>query len=243
MMATGLRERERERDIFGRVVSPEVREKLLGGRLELGGETRWVAVLFSDIRNFSTMSEHMSPQEVVAFLNEYLTEMSNAIRPWGGYLNNFIGDAIVAIFGAPIDQPDKEWHAVAAALTMRQRLVELNRRRVARGEAPMDSGIGISTGEAVAGQVGSLERLMYTVIGDAVNVAARFEALTKEYAEHSILINGPTAQALERRNEVTLTSLGLVHVKGRVEPVDVYAVLEVHGQPGSTGIVLPRLAP
>ena len=227
-MTEGLRERERERDVFGRVVSPEVREKLLNGKLELGGETRWVAVLFSDIRNFSTMSERMSPQEVVAFLNEYLTEMTSAIRPWGGYLNNFIGDAIVAIFGAPIDQPDKEWRAVAAALTMRQRLDELNRRRVARGEAPMDSGIGISTGEVVAGQVGSFERLMYTVIGDAVNVAARLEALTKEYREYSILINGPTAKALMARQDITLKSLGPIRVKGRAEPVDLYAVV---GQP------------
>jgi class 3 adenylate cyclase len=225
-MTAGLRERERERDIFGRVVSPEVREKLLDGKLELGGETRWVAVLFSDIRNFSTTSEKMDPQELVAFLNEYLTEMTTAIRPWGGYLNNFIGDAIVAIFGAPIDQPDKEWRAVAAALTMRRRLDALNQRRAARGEAPIDSGIGIGTGEAVAGQVGSLERLMYTVIGDAVNVAARLEALTKEYKAYPILINGPTARALRARDDVMLTSLGPISVKGRAEPVDVWAVIE-----------------
>jgi class 3 adenylate cyclase len=226
-MTEGLRERERERDVFGRVVSPEVREKLLNGKLELGGETRWVAVLFSDIRNFSTMSEQISPQEVVAFLNEYPPD-DQRHSSLGGYLNNFIGDAIWRLFGAPIDQLDKEWRAVAAALTMRQRLDELNRRRVARGEAPMDSGIGISTGEVVAGQVGSFERLMYTVIGDAVNVAARLEALTKEYREYSILINGPTAKALMARQDITLKSLGPIQVKGRAEPVDLYAVV---GQP------------
>jgi HAMP domain-containing protein len=119
LMTYGLRQRERERDIFGRVVSPPVREKLLSGELQLGGETRWVAVLFSDIRNFTATSETMTPQEVVAFLNEYLTEMSQAITPWGGYINNFIGDAIVAIFGAPLDQPDKEWRAVAAYIHAR----------------------------------------------------------------------------------------------------------------------------
>lgn len=224
-MTAGLRERERERDIFGRVVSPEVREKLLTGELRLGGETLWVAVLFTDIRGFSTLSEQMSPEEVVAFLNEYLEEMTNAVRPWGGYINNFIGDAIVVIFGAPVDQPDKEWHAVAAALTMQTRLVELNQKRLARGAFPIHNGIGISTGEAVAGQIGSLERLMYTVIGDAVNVAARLEALTKDYPEHPILINSPTAKALASRQDVTLKSLGPVHVKGRTEPVDVYAVI------------------
>ncbi|MBI3163487.1 MAG: HAMP domain-containing protein, partial [Chloroflexi bacterium] len=224
-MTAGLRERERERDIFGRVVSPEVRERLLSGELHLGGETLWVAVLFTDIRGFSTMSEQMSPEEVVAFLNEYLAQMTDAVRPWGGYVNNFIGDAIVVIFGAPVDQPDKEWHAVAAALTMQERLTELNRQRIARGALPISSGIGISTGEAVAGQIGSLERLMYTVIGDAVNVAARLESLTKDYPEHPILINGPTANALASRRDLALKSLGPVHVKGRTEPVDVYAVV------------------
>lgn len=225
-MTAGLRERERERDIFGRVVSPEVREKLLSGELRLGGETLWVAVLFTDIRGFSTMSEQMTPEEVVAFLNEYLTEMTNAVRPFGGYVNNFIGDAIVVIFGAPVDQPDKEWQAVAAALTMQERLAELNSRREARGEQPIHNGIGISTGEAVAGQIGSLERLMYTVIGDAVNVAARLEALTKEYPDYPILLNGATAVTLTSRLDLTLKNLGPIQVKGRVEPVDVYAVAE-----------------
>ncbi len=225
-MTAGLRERERERDIFGRVVSPEVREKLLEGQLELGGETLWIAVLFSDIRSFSTISEKMSPQELVAFLNEYLSEMTEVIRPWGGYINNFIGDAIVAVFGAPIDQPDKEWRAVAAALAMQEQLAKLNQRRAARGEAAIKNGVGISTGEAVAGQIGSLERLMYTVIGDSVNVAARLETLTKDYPEHPILINGPTAQALKRRDDLVLKSLGPIQVKGRAEPVDVYAVVE-----------------
>lgn len=225
-MTAGLRERERERDVFGRVVSPEVREKLLRGQLELGGETLWVTVLFSDIRGFSTISEKMEPQDLVAFLNEFLTEMTDAIRPWGGYINNFIGDAVVAIFGAPIEQPDKEWRAVAAALTMRERLAELNRRRETRGEPPINTGVGISTGEAVAGQIGSMERLMYTVIGDSVNVAARLETLTKDYPEHPVLINGPTAEALKGRDDLVLKSLGPITVKGRAEPVDVYAVVE-----------------
>jgi class 3 adenylate cyclase len=228
-MTAGLRERERERDMFGRVVSPEVREKLLSGGLTLGGETLWVAVLFSDIRGFSTMSEQMSPEEVVAFLNEYLAEMTAAVRPWGGYINNFIGDAIVVIFGAPIDQPDKEWRAVAAALTMRDRLEQLNRQRAARGAPIINNGIGIGTGAAVAGQIGSIERLMYTVIGDAVNVASRLETLTKDYPDYPILINGPTAEALQTRTDLELKSLGPIHVKGRAEAVDVYAVIGWRG--------------
>jgi class 3 adenylate cyclase len=226
-MTEGLRQRERERDIFGKVVSPEVREKLLSGKLQLGGETRWVSVLFSDIRSFSTISEKMTAQDVVTFLNEYLSEMSDAIKPFGGYINNFIGDAIVAIFGAPIDQPDKEWRSVAAAIAMRQRLETLNDRRMARGEAAILSGIGISSGEVVAGQIGSLERLLYTVIGDAVNVAARLEALTKDYPEYSILINKQTAEAIKDRSSVNLQPLGPIQVKGRSEPVEVFAVTEL----------------
>jgi len=225
-MIVGLRERERERDIFGRVVSPEVREKLLQGQLELGGELCWVSVLFSDIRNFSTLSEEMKPQEVVAFLNEYLTEMTAAIRPWGGYVNNFIGDAIVVIFGAPLFPAETEWRSVAAALTMRERLEELNQRRIQRGEVPINAGIGISSGEVVAGQIGSLERLLYTVIGDAVNVAARLETLTKEYPDYSILINESTAAGIEEYHDILLKCLGEVKVKGRQKLVNVYAVLD-----------------
>jgi class 3 adenylate cyclase len=224
-MTAGLRERERERDIFGRVVTPEVRERLLSGQLRLGGETRHVSVLFSDIRGFATMVERMTPHEAVTFLNEYLSEMSEAIQPWGGYINNFIGDAIVVIFGAPLEQTDKEWRVVMAALTMRERLALLNQRRAVRGEAPISNGIGISTGEAVAGQIGSLDRLLYTVIGDAVNIAARLETLTKNYTDYPVLINGPTAEALWSRDELTLKALGPIMVKGRNDPVEVYAVV------------------
>jgi class 3 adenylate cyclase len=232
-MTAGLRERERERDIFGRVVTPEVRERLLGGQLRLGGETRHVSVLFCDMRGFSTIVERMTPHQSVAFLNEYLTEMSDAIHAWGGYINNYVGDGVMVVFGVPLDQSDKEWRAVAAALTMRAKLAALNERRGARGEPPINMGIGISTGEVVAGQIGSLDRLMYTVIGDAVNVASRLETLTKEYTHYPILINGLTAHALQARTAVTLKSLGPITVKGRAAPVDVYAVTEWRKEDGT----------
>jgi adenylate cyclase len=227
-MAHGLRERERERDMFGRVVSPEVREKLLGGELHLGGETLWVSVLFSDIRGFSTISEKMDPQAVVALLNEYMTEMAEAVRPFHGYVNNFIGDAIVVVFGAPISRPHVEQLAVSAALAMREHLERLNDRRRARGEEPLATGIGISAGEVVAGNIGSLERMLYTVIGDAVNVASRLETLTKEYPGRSILVTGRVAAELGSKAEgapaCAVERIGPVIVKGRVDPVDVYAV-------------------
>jgi len=223
-MVAGIRERERERDIFGRVVSPEVREKLLKGDLQLGGENRHVSVLFSDIRGFSTMSEKMTPGEIVEFLNEYLTEMTDAVKPYDGYVNNFIGDAIVIIFGAPASKADIEFNAVSAALAMREKLALINLRREQAGLEVVESGIGISTGQVVAGQVGSLERFLYTVIGDAVNVAARLETLTKEHPEHHILMNGETYQAVVDKPDLEFTSLGPQKVKGRSQSVDVYAV-------------------
>lgn len=222
-MVRGVQERERERDIFGRVVSPEVREKLLAGEVKLGGESLKVTVLFSDIRDFSTISEQMTPEEVVGFLNEYLSEMTEAVKPWGGYINNFIGDAIVVIFGAPIASPGREWAAVAAAMDMRDRLSTLNDARELRGEQRLESGIGISTGAVVAGQVGSMDRFLYTVIGDAVNVAARLEALTKDL-KRDILVNQSTYQGISGRPEVRVEGMGTHKLKGRREATDVYAV-------------------
>lgn len=224
-MVANIQARQRERDIFGRMVSPEVREKLLKGDLKLGGENLRVTVLFSDIRGFSTMSEKMSPQDVVSLLNEYMTEMTEAVRPFGGYVNNFIGDAIVVIFGAPESRSECEWSALQAAMAMKQRLVLLNQRRKYMGDAPIATGIGISTGKVVAGQIGSMERFMYTVIGDAVNVAARLEALTKEFQGNPILMNAVTYEGCKHKEgEVQLVDEGLQIVKGRQEPVHVYAV-------------------
>jgi class 3 adenylate cyclase len=223
-MVTGVQARERERDIFGRVVSPEVREKLLTGELALGGENRRVSVLFSDIRDFTTLSERLGPQETVALLNEYLTAMTEAVRPWGGYVNNFIGDAIVVVFGAPTAHDSTEWSAVGAALEMRDRLVTLNEKRVSLGDEPLQTGIGISTGKVVAGQVGSLERFLYTVIGDAVNVAARLESMTKEFDGNPVLVNNATYEAIRERAELAIEDFGPRQVKGRREPVHIYGV-------------------
>ncbi|HTJ97026.1 MAG TPA: adenylate/guanylate cyclase domain-containing protein [Rhodocyclaceae bacterium] len=230
-MVTGVLARERERDIFGRVVSPEVREKLLTGELALGGENRRVTVLFSDIRDFTTMSERLGPQETVELLNEYLTAMTEAVRPWGGYVNNFIGDAIVVVFGAPAARAEIEWSAVGAALAMRERLIELNRKRVSLGDAPLCTGIGISTGKVVAGQVGSLERFLYTVIGDAVNVAARLETMTKDFEDNPVLINGATYEAISHRTDIVIQDFGPRAVKGRSEPVHVYGVEKLDKAP------------
>jgi class 3 adenylate cyclase len=148
------------------------------------------------------------------------------VRPFHGYINNFIGDAIVVVFGAPISRPNVERLAVAAALAMRERLALLNTRRMARGDAAIETGIGISAGEVIAGNIGSLERMLYTVIGDAVNVASRLETLTKDYPGHSILVTGRVAEEMrvDGTEVCSIVRIGPVIVKGRVEPVDVYSV-------------------
>lgn len=223
-MGEVLRDREHEREIFGRLVSPDVRDKLVKGELKLGGEQLRVTVLFSDIRGFTTISEATGPHEVVLMLNEYLTEMTEAVKPWDGYVNNFIGDAIVVIFGAPVSKDDLQWRAVNAAFAMRERLAALNERRVARGDQPIDNGIGIASGRVIAGQMGSPDRCMYTVIGDTVNIAARIESMTREFPAHPILVNDEVYQAVKDQSEIQCHPLGEHQVKGRKAAVAVYAV-------------------
>jgi class 3 adenylate cyclase len=167
------------------VVSPEVREKLLTGQLQLGGETCWVSVIFSDIRGFSSLSETMIRRggEPAQRIHDEMEAVN-----WGGYINNFIGDAIVAVFGAPIAHEDVEWRAVAAALSMREHLRRLNHRRRERGAPEIRIGIGISTGEAWPGKSFS-QRLLYTVIGDAVSPR---RAWLPPVFRRAILMNGQT---------------------------------------------------
>jgi class 3 adenylate cyclase len=227
IMVRGLGERERMRDLFGRAVSPQVADLFLNDQIELGGEIRQVTILFSDIRGFTSLSEPLSPHQVVAFVNEFLDEMHEAIQGAGGIVHKLGGDSIMALFGAPVAHPDSTRMALDAALRMRARLAALNARRRARGDVPLRIGIGINTGPVVAGGVGSEDRLEYTVLGDAVNVAARLESLTKDYPQHDILISEATLQALPKRGRVETANLGQVMVKGKTEPVRVLAMLDI----------------
>ncbi len=221
-MTTGLRERQRERDLFGRTVSPEVRDALLADKLGLGGETLCASVLFSDIVGFTSMSENLPPQGVVAFLNEYFIAMEKPIRANGGIINKYVGDAIVAIFGAPVEHPNDATRAVQAALEMRAQLAALNQARQARGEPPLAHGIGISTGQVVAGVIGSPQRLEYTVIGDTVNVASRLQELTRGMPGCDILVTEGVIKALENTEGMTFEDIGRIQVKGRTESVHIF---------------------
>jgi adenylate cyclase len=192
-MSEGLAERDRVRDLLGKVVSPEVASELLRKDVLLGGEEREVTVLFSDLRNFTAMSENLSPRETLAILNRYFTRMDSIVEKHGGVVDKYMGDALMALFGAPLANPDSADWAMNAALEMGEALDDLNRQWEKRGLPAINVGIGINTDVVVAGNMGSETRLNYTVIGDGVNLASRLEELTKlpEY-ERRIIISGST---------------------------------------------------
>ena len=220
-MVAGLRERESIRETFGKYVSPEVRDEILAGRASLGGGLREVTILFANLRDFTPWVESHAAQEVVADLNAYFTEMDAAIRAHGGLVLQFIGDEIEAVFGAPIADPRHPESAVKAALEMRSRLDAWNATRTAAGKVILRHGIGIHTGTVIAGNIGSAERLSYALVGDAVNLTSRIQALNKDFGTH-ILLSGATRERLKM--EYPLTPLPAVRVKGRSAEVEVYSL-------------------
>jgi adenylate cyclase len=210
---------------LSRYVTRQLAEQLMKDRdrLKLGGNRSLVAVLFSDIRNFTTISETHTAEEVVALLNNYFTRMIEPIFQYEGTLDKFIGDAIMAVFGAPLKHSDDAERAVRAALDMRRALRAYNRERLAQGMPLIETGIGITMGEAISGNIGSEQRMDYTVIGDTVNVASRLEGLTKSY-EHKILVNEPVY--LEVKDKIPCVDLGFAQVKGKEGSVHIFGVVE-----------------
>ena len=225
-MVVGLQEREWLRDMFGRFVSREVAEAIRSGHVRLEGENRVVSILFCDIRDFTARSERSTPEEMVALLNEYLPVVVEAAQAHAGTVNKFGGDSTLIIYGAPRRLQESAYQAVLTALEMRANLQRLNERLAERGEEPVHIGVGINTGVVLAGAVGPEERQEYTVIGDTVNLASRIEALNKQYPDYDVLISGQTYEALgSRRREFEFADLGEVQIRGKVEPVRVWAVV------------------
>ena len=221
-MAKSLREKEMIKRAFTRYVAREVVEEILKDpeKLALKEERRDVTVLFCDVRGFTTLAERLSPEEVVRFLNEFYTLMIDTTFKNDGTLDKFLGDGVMAIFGAPILHPDHSLLAIRTALAMQAGVSELSRRRAQEGKDPIAVGIGVSAGEAVAGTVGTEDRMEYTVIGDSVNLAARLESNAKP---GQVLISHRTYKNVEGR--VTVRALGILKVKGKEEQVEVYEVL------------------
>ena len=209
---------------FGSYVSPDLVDEIVKnpGLLKLGGEKREVSILFSDIRGFTTLSESLSPEELVRLLNDYLSPMTRIVMEEKGTLDKFIGDAVMAIYNAPLDVSGHAAHACRSAVKMLQRLEQLNAGFAKRGMPRIDIGIGINTGEAVVGNMGADIRFDYTAIGDTVNLSARLEGLTKFYGTQILVSEATKSQAGEG---FLFREVDLVRVKGKNEPVAVYQLL------------------
>lgn len=207
-----------------RYMSKDLVDKLTSesGTIELGGSQKEVTILFSDIRSYTTLTEKLGPSEIVEMLNDYFTQMVDAIFKFDGVLDKFIGDAIMAVFGAPVELPDHAHKAVKAALEMKGALGEFNRLRIERGKIPIQIGIGISTGEVLCGNIGSAKRMEYTAIGDGVNLSSRLESATKLYRAMTLLSEFTYDKVKEH---VFVRELDFIRVKGKHHPVRIYELL------------------
>jgi len=240
-LATEGREKARLRAVFSQYVAGPVVDRILAdpARAKLGGERKELTVLFSDIRGFSLFSEGMAPEALAAFLGEYLTPMTELVLASGGTLDKYIGDAVMAIWGAPIDVPDHAARACEVALKMQETLVGLNKQWAKAGKPAVSIGVGINTGAMAVGNMGSAARFDYTVLGDQVNLGARLEALTKEYGI-SILVGEATARAAG--DAFVFREIDLVRVKGRAGAVPVFELVGRAGQVTVAAAFAPALA-
>jgi adenylate cyclase len=229
IMAGGLSERERVKSAFARYVSHQVMDSILDSKAGdiLKGDRRRISVLFCDIRGFTSISEGLPPEKVVLLLNEYFERMVEVVFRNHGMLDKFIGDGMMVIFGAPEDDPYQEEHALNAAIEMQSELRSLAEKWKLEG-VNLRIGIGINSGPAIVGNIGSTRRMEYTAIGDTVNLASRLESATKELGV-GILISEYTHNAL--RGSFRFRNMGSVQVKGRAEPVLTYSIEESEPTP------------
>ena len=226
-MVGGLQEREHIKDTFGRFVSQDVAEAVLNGRVPLGGERREVSILFQDIRGFTALSERLDPSALLKLLNQFFTEVVAAVEAEGGVVKQFVGDGVMALFGAPQAYPDHPERAVRAALGIVQRLVGLNELLGKQGLPTLQIGVGIHTGAVVAGLIGPDNRVEYGVVGDPVNLANRVESLTKDVSA-TVLVSTDISTRLGPA--FALGRAATLPVKGKTQPVQVVEVLSYDPQ-------------
>jgi adenylate cyclase len=212
--------------MLGRVVAPQIAEELLSKKIELGGEERTVSVFFTDIRGFTAISEREQPQRLVRILNTFLTGVASAIEKHGGVVEEFMGDGVKALFGAPVQHEDDALRSVRASLELQRSMPAINEEIRKLGGSPLAIGIGVHTGVVVAGKMGSITRLKYTVVGDGVNLASRLEGLTKRYGV-GIIVSETTR---DRSPEICFREIDRVRVKGRDAPVAIFEPLGQHAE-------------
>jgi class 3 adenylate cyclase/adenylate kinase family enzyme len=222
-LAEQMKKEEGVRANLSRYLSPQIVDQIVKNdvQVNLGGDKKVVTVLFSDIRNFTTITESYPPDQLVRILNEYFTEMAGIIFKNQGSLDKYIGDAIVAVFGSLIDLKNSAQHAIQAAIQMMRRLSQLNEKWIKEYGFKMEIGIGINTGEVFLGNIGSPDRMEFTVIGDAVNVASRFSGLAKP---GQVLITRDTLACLD--SHLRCCELPATEVKGKTGKLQVFEVLE-----------------
>jgi len=223
-MIAGLRERDFIKDTFGRYMTKQVADEILKNPAMAfpGGHKQDVTILFSDIREFTAFSERHPPEEVVSRLNEYITAMVDVITKYEGVVDKFIGDAIMAVWGSPVKREDDALRAVRTAIEMQQKLNALNDKWKTRGDETFGVGIGINSGEVIAGNIGDLRKMEYTVIGDNVNLASRIEGLTRNY-NCPIIISDSTYERV--KDFVIVKKLEAASVRGKVHAVQIYELL------------------
>ncbi|RLB52872.1 MAG: hypothetical protein DRI34_14130 [Deltaproteobacteria bacterium] len=233
IMTRGLRERERIRDTFARYVSDQVAERILKEETDLGltGELKRVTVMFLDIRGFTALSELLRPSQVVRLLNDYFEIVIDVIFRYEGTINKFIGDSIMAIYGAPQPIDHAELRGVATAVEIQRQIGEMNWQRMQDGKPVANFGIGVHSGEAIAGNIGSARRMEYTVVGRDVNLAQRIEAATRE---GQVLISETTYRKVAQWVEVQVKEP--MRMKGILEPIALYEVVRMNVQ--AAGAVL-----
>ena len=223
LMVKGLKESESIKDSFGKYVSQEIRDEILAGRTSLDGEMKRATLLFSDLRDFTPFVESTHPKQVITIMNQYFTQMTEAIKKNRGLVLQYVGDEIEAVFGAPVSYDDHTDMAVEAALEMRRRLIALNQSLEKQGFGPFRHGIGIHTGAVLAGNIGSKDRISYALVGDTVNLASRINGLTKEYS-CDIIISQTTYNLLT--GTFLAEQLSAVKIKGKREEVMIYKILD-----------------
>lgn len=227
-MVTGLAEKERVRDLLGKVVSPKIARKLMSEQIEVSGEQREVSVLFCDIQGFTSMSERHAPKEVLLSLNQFFSQVSEIIEKHDGVIDKYIGDAVMAVFGAPQDDPEHAINAVNAGMAICSQanvlIAQLGGSAAENRDSVCNFGIGIHCGPVVAGNIGSKSRFNYTVIGDTVNVASRLEALAGRSYESRLIV---ASEIVDRCPGIKFLQLGTTSLRGRTQPVQIYTPTEL----------------
>jgi adenylate cyclase len=233
-MTEGLKERDKVKNLFSKFHGSSVAEDLLKNDIGVGGQNKDVTVFFSDIRGFTAFSEKRTPEQVVGMLNEYFGVMVGIINRNNGVVDKFIGDAIMAVWGAPHTTPEDTQNALRACLEMRKALLTLNETRIARGEDPIMIGMGLHCGRAISGTIGSQERMEYTVIGDTVNMTSRIEASTKAFGADLLISD----DVVNKVGEGFITELaGSAEVKGKTEPLKLFKVRGLKNADGQIELI------